>query len=99
MCIFSCTSYLTFHEGSLLDSQTHSCQCECLCTVQVPVSAHTHTELLTEYRHDKEEQDSPQSIMERLLYDSAGCSRKAFDMQMYLAFWAYEEHIAESSLS
>lgn len=40
------TSYFTFHEGSLLDSQTHSCPCECLCAVHIHVYKHTpaHTE-------------------------------------------------------
>lgn len=39
--IFPCTSCLTFCEGSLLDSQTHSCQCECLCTVHIHMCKHT----------------------------------------------------------
>lgn len=44
--------------------------------ISTHLHAHTHRELLTESRHDREEQDSPQSVMERLLCDSAGCSMK-----------------------
>lgn len=84
-----------------MDGQIRSCQCECVCTVHThtykhtPACTHTHRELFPEYSHDKEEQDSPQSIMERLFYDPAGCSMKAFDVQMYLGFLVCEKHTSE----
>lgn len=85
---------LTFHEGSLLDSQTHSCQCECLCTLHICMHKHTPENSLLNTGITRKNR-----ILHRALWKGFSMilqgAASAFDMQMPLVFWAYEKHTAE----